>query len=249
MYRLAVLADIHGNLPALEAVLDDLQRRGKPDAMWVLGDLAAFYPWPAETIDLLRSLPGTSFIRGNTDRYLVTGQRHIIPVRTEKEWDRFPQALALRDECFRWMVEQFRYEDFLFLQALPASIETEIGGFGRILGVHGLVGDDEAGVEPDTPEEDVRENLKGRPARLVLSGHTHIPMQRLVDNVLLINPGSVGCSSSGRPIASYALLEFEGQDRQVGLWDVPYDGEKVRTQLMASSYPGAKGMLLKMQPG
>jgi len=74
MTRLAILSDVHGNLPALQAVLADIEAQGAPDAVWVLGDLAVFCPWPTETLALLRAIPASvAFLRGNTDRYLVTG--------------------------------------------------------------------------------------------------------------------------------------------------------------------------------
>jgi hypothetical protein len=63
MTRLAVLSDVHGNLPALEAVLSDIAAQGTPDETWVLGDLAAFCPWPTETLALLRAIPNIAFLR------------------------------------------------------------------------------------------------------------------------------------------------------------------------------------------
>ena len=94
--RLAVLSDVHGNLPALEAVLSDVATLGAPDAYWVLGDLVAFCPWPAETLARLRSLPTVSFLQGNTDRYLVTGRRPAAPVRSSDDWAGMPARLAKR---------------------------------------------------------------------------------------------------------------------------------------------------------
>jgi predicted phosphodiesterase len=76
--RLAVLSDIHGNRLALEAVLHDLKQCGGADKTWVLGDLCAFGPRPVECLHLIRDLPQTEVIRGNTDRYLVTGERPTL---------------------------------------------------------------------------------------------------------------------------------------------------------------------------
>ena len=75
MERIAILADIHGNSIALDAVLADLDARGVVDEYWVLGDLAAIGPDPIGTLDRLAALPGARFVRGNTDRYLLTGER------------------------------------------------------------------------------------------------------------------------------------------------------------------------------
>jgi putative phosphoesterase len=234
MFRLAVLADIHGNLPALEAVLDDIQSRETPDAVWVLGDLVAFFPWLTGTIDLLRSIPNITCLMGNTDRYLVTGQRHIIPVGSREEWQRFTEALAARDESFRWMTEQLRYRDFLFLR--------------QILAVHGVPGNDETGIHPDTPDTIIQDYLSGLKARLLLCGHTHIPMRRRYNDTLLVNPGSVGFPARCDPRAAYAWLEITGKFCKVEVVQVEYSLESVIKKLEGSSYPGAPGMIRKLRP-
>ncbi|MBN1318193.1 MAG: metallophosphoesterase family protein [Anaerolineales bacterium] len=246
MYRLAVLADIHGNLPALDAVLDDLQRREKPDAVWVLGDLVAFFPWLTETIDRLRSIPCAACLWGNTDRYLVTGQRHVIPIRSEEDWAQAPQMLTLRDESFRWMTAQLRYRDFTFLRSLPDRLELSIQGFGRVVGVHAAPGDDEARILPSTPEEEIRRYLAGNDQRLLLFGHTHVPTQRMVDGVLLVNPGSVGFSTENNAKAAYAVLEFHKSECKVDQFQVDYDIELVINKLQKSGYPGAGGLIEKI---
>jgi predicted phosphodiesterase len=246
MYRLAVLADIHGNLPALEAVLNDIHRRQEPDSIWVLGDLVAFLPWLTETIDLLRSLPNARCLKGNTDRYIVTGQRHIIPVHSPEEWERFPKSLTLRDESFRWMVEQLRYDDYVYLRDLPDQIDLEMDEFGRILAVHSMPGDDEVRVKPDAPDDLLRDYLHGFDIQLLLFGHSHIPMQRKLDDVLLVNPGSVGFSPNLDPIAVYGLLEIVGNTCRFELYQVEYPIEPIVNRLQQSGYPGAQGLLQKL---
>jgi len=247
MYRLAVLADIHGNLPALEAVLDDIQRRGNPDAIWVLGDLVAFFPWLSETIDRLCALSNVSLLQGNTDRYLVTGQRHTIPIRSPEDWTQVSQALALRDESFRWMVEQLSYEDYIFLRDLPDRLEMDLPGYGRVMGVHAAPGDDEARILPETPDEDLRFYLNGRNLRLLLFGHTHVPMDRTIDGIQLVNPGSVGFSPGWLPRAAYGLLEFAGKECRICLHEVAYDVKRVIGKLEQSDYPGGKGLIHKLR--
>ena len=122
--RLAVLSDIHGNLPALEAVLDDIQAQGEPDAYLILGDLVAFCPWPAETLARLRELPVALFLQGNTDRYVVTGARPTPPpVDSRKDWKAMPDKLAERDANFRWTVARLSYDDFELLRDLNVSLD------------------------------------------------------------------------------------------------------------------------------
>lgn len=245
MVRLAVLADIHGNLPALEATLKDIQRRGTPDVIWVLGDLVAFFPWLSDTIDRLRSLPDASVIQGNTDRYLVTGQRHAIPVQSMDDWEHFSQRVALRDKCFQWMIEQLRYEDYAYLRDLPHYLELKPPGFGRVMGVHAVPGNDEVEIWPDTPDQEVQGYLEGEDMQLLVFGHTHTSMQRRIGNIQLVNPGGVGFAYRNKPesYAAYALLEFSGSDCAVHLYQVDYDIDRVIKALQQSSYPGAKGLL------
>jgi len=129
MTRLAVLSDVHGNLPALEAVLGEIAAQEAPDATWVLGDLAAFCPWPTEALALLRTIPNVAFLQGNTDRYLVTGQRPSALVRSPKDWANMPALLAERDANFRWTVERLSFDDYRFLRDLPQRLEMEVPGY------------------------------------------------------------------------------------------------------------------------
>jgi predicted phosphodiesterase len=108
--RFAVLADVHGNLPALEAVLSHLEEQGGCDQMLVLGDLAVFGPYPQQTLERLVGLPETRFVQGNTDRYLVTGRRPPQPpVEDEARWREVPAFLEERDANFRWTMGQLEY--------------------------------------------------------------------------------------------------------------------------------------------
>ncbi len=237
MTRLAVLSDTHGNLPALEAVLADLERQGPPDLYWVLGDLVAFCPWPGETLARLRSLPNVSFLQGNTDRYLVTGRRPVAPVRSPEDWARMPAFLEMRDALFRWTVGRLTWEEYLFLRDLPTRLEMDIPGYGRVVAVHAVPGDDEANVFPDTPDEQVIPYLTGLDARLLVYGHTHRPLDREVGGVRLVNGGSVGLPLDGDPRAGYAILDFSGPECTVTLRRVAYDVEGVIAELERVEHP------------
>jgi diadenosine tetraphosphatase ApaH/serine/threonine PP2A family protein phosphatase len=203
MTRLVALSDVHGNLPALEAVLADIQTQGAPDAIWVLGDLAAFCPWPTETLARLRELPN----------------------------------VAERDANFRWTVEQFSYADYEFLRTLPSRLEMDVPGYGRVVAVHATPTDDEAVIFPDTPDDQVRFHLSGLDARLLLYGHTHRPLDRIVDGVRLVNDGSVGLPLDGDLRAAYALLDFEGDQCAVAIHRVAYDVEAVIAELERVEHP------------
>jgi predicted phosphodiesterase len=245
MTRLAVLSDVHGNLPALEAVLADIKAQGAPDAYWVLGDLVAFCPWPTETLARLRALPDVAFLQGNTDRYLVAGRRPAVPVRSPDDWARMPGFLTMRDALFRWTVGQLPYADYEFLRDLPPQLEIEDPGYGRVVAVHATPTDDETILLPDTPDDQVRPHLSGLDARLLLYGHTHRPVDRTVDGVRLVNDGSVGLPLDGDPRAAYALLDFEGGTCTVAIRRVAYDVESAVAELEQVEYP-ARAWLVQM---
>jgi len=240
MTRLAVLSDVHGNLLALEAVLADVenQARGAPDAIWVLGDMVAFCPWPAETLARLRAIPNVAFLQGNTDRYLVTGRRPAFPIRSPDDWAQMPAALAGRDANFRWAVERLSYADYEFLRDLPPRLEMGIPGYGRLIAVHATPTDDEICIFPDIPGDEIRPHLAGLDARLLLYGHTHRPVDRTVDDVRLVNAGSVGLPLDGDPRPAYAMLDFEGGRCDVTVRRVTYDLEAVIAKLERVEHPG-----------
>ena len=237
--RLAVLSDVHGNLPALEAVLADAAAQGAPDVTWVLGDLVAFCPWPAETLARLRALPNVAFLQGNTDRYLVTGRRPTLPVHSPEDWVAAPARLAGRDGNFRWTVERLSYADYEFLRDLPPRLEMEAPGYGRVVAVHATPTDDETVLLPDTPDEEVLRYLSSLDTRLLLYGHTHRPVDRTVGGLRLVNDGSVGLPLDGDPRPAYALLDFEGGQYTVSIRRVVYDVEMVVAELERVEHPAS----------
>jgi predicted phosphodiesterase len=238
MTRLAVLSDIHGNLLALEAVLADIEAQGIPDTCWMLGDLAAFCPWPSATIARLRALPHAAFLRGNTDRYLATGRRPMmLPACSAEEWAGVPARLAERDANFRWTVEQLSFTDYEFLRDLRNRLTMDIPGYGRMIAAHATPANDETNLYPDTPDDEIRPYLVGLDARLMLYGHTHCPVDRMVNGIRIVNSGSVGLPLDGDPRAAYALLDFEHRECTVTIRRVSYDREAVIAELERVNHP------------
>ena len=219
MRRVAALADIHGNLPAVEAVLADLARE-TVDLILVCGDVASG-PLPVETLDLLGALPRARFVRGNADRSLVTafdgGQLSSWPG---------PAA--------DWCASQLSREHRDFLASFSETIPVSVNGLGRVLFCHGSPRSDAEMMTMETPEERLRELLDGVDADVVVCGHTHMPFERLVGRVRVVNPGSVGMPY-GNPGAFWALLgpgvEFRRTD---------YDREAAAARIRKSSWPGAE---------
>jgi diadenosine tetraphosphatase ApaH/serine/threonine PP2A family protein phosphatase len=237
--RIAVLADVHGNLPALEAALSHLEAQGGYDEIWVLGDLVVFCPYPAEVLERLTGLPNARFLQGNTDRYLVTGRRPPqMTVEDESQWKRMPGFLEERDANFRWTVEQVSYNWYSFLRELPFEQRVDIPGYGTVLGVHASPLGDEVGIWEDTGEDELRDILAGIEARLLLCGHTHRQLGRwLEDEVGVVNGGSVGLPLDGDQRAAYAILDFEGGDCWAAFHRVTYDVGEVIDRLEEVEHP------------
>ncbi|MBN1814778.1 MAG: metallophosphoesterase family protein, partial [Anaerolineae bacterium] len=230
---------------ALEAVLADIEALGEPDVYLVLGDLAAFCPWPSETLARLQALPEALFLQGNTDRYLVTGQRpKSPPVRSPEDWAAMPATLAEVGANFRWTVERLSYDDYEFLRDLPTRFDLDVPGYGRVVAVHANAQDDETSLSPDTLDDKMRDYFSDLDARLALYGHTHKPMDRMVDDDgvrrRIVNDGSVGLPLDGDSRPAYALLDFEGSECAVTIRRVSYDREAVIAELERVDHP-AKG--------
>jgi putative phosphoesterase len=219
----AVLSDVHGVLPVLEAVLDEPDVRAA-DAVVVTGDHAAG-PQPVVVLDRLRALGDRAvLVRGNADRDLVAHARD--------------GSGPVPDPVTPWAAAQLRPADVELLAGLPHPVELRMRGFGRVVACHGTPRDDEEVVLVDSSLERWAQALGGLDddVATVLCGHTHMPFVRLVDRRLVVNPGSVGMPY-GRPGGSWALL----RDGQVELRHTPVDVDAAVAAVAAgSAYPGAR---------
>ena len=196
--RVAIISDIHGNLPALEAVLSDVSRE-RVDLIISCGDVASG-PLPVETLQVLRGLPTVRFVRGNADRALVAG--------------------------FDWCSSQLTREDRDFLASFAETIAIDVDGLGRVLFCHGSPRSDEEIMTARTPEERLGEFLAGVDAAVVVCGHTHMPFDRMAGRVRVINPGSVGMPY-GEPGAFWAVLGPEIAVRRTD-YDRPAAADRIR---------------------
>jgi putative phosphoesterase len=217
--RIAVLADIHGNLPALEAVLADVALTDA-DLLMICGDVASG-PLPIETLEVLRALPRAQFVRGNADRGLVTAF----------DGEKLPR---LPGPAFDWCASQLSREHRDFLASFTEPVSVEVDGVGRVLFCHGSPRSDEEMMTAETPDSRLREFLSGVEADLVVCGHTHMPFDRVVDGVRIINPGSVGMPY-GEPGAFWALLGPGVEFRRT-----EYDRAAAAALIRRSAWPGAE---------
>jgi predicted phosphodiesterase len=194
---LALLYDIHGNLPALEAVLADAQ---DADEFLLGGDYATFGAWPVETVERLRELERTEWIRGNVDRWLTD----------DNDVPDFMEKLVARS---REMIGEELCKE---LAALPESTAR-----GETFFCHASPVSDMDSFYPD-PQESDDERLGGVEAKRVVFGHTHLQFQREgPGGVELVNPGSVGMPFGGDHRAAYAVIDGD----EVELRRVEYDWE------------------------
>ena len=214
----ALLSDVHGVLPVLDAVLDEPDVR-TAGLVVVTGDHAAG-PQPVEVLDRLTSLGERCLlVRGNADRELVDIRRGASNPHAESTW----------------AAGQLRPDQVDLLAALPHPVTVEVSGFGPVLFCHGSPRDDDEVVLVDSRLEWWAEVLADVPedVRTIACGHTHMPFVRLVDRRLVVNPGSIGMPY-GRVGGSWALLE----DGQVSLRHTPVDPDDVVGQVVAgSTYP------------
>jgi predicted phosphodiesterase len=206
LHRVAVLSDIHGVLPALEAVLAEPEVAAA-DRIVLTGDITAG-PQPAQVLDLLRKQGGrVLWIAGNADRELVEyrrGQRDEIP-----------------DPIGPFAAAQLTDEHVEFLASLPITATLTVRGLGEVLFCHATPRDDEEVVLVDTRPDRWAEVFEDVPetVRTVVCGHTHMPYVRLAHGRLVVNPGSVGMPY-GRPGAHWCLLG-PGADLRVTPYDIP----------------------------
>jgi predicted phosphodiesterase len=189
---LALLYDIHGNLPALEAVLDDTAGRGVD--RWLLGgDMAPFGAWPAETVHRLRELENAEWIRGNTERWMVDPIPAVEPMSVAVQACRDALGYAVADE----------------LGALPESAALA----DTVTAWHGSPVSDMQSFLPE-PGDDEDELLIGVTDSRLFFGHTHLQFRRTAEGpngpVELVNPGSVGIPLDGDHRAAYALVDDDG---------------------------------------
>ena len=208
--RVAALYDVHGNLPALEAVLDDLDAEGI-DSIVVGGDVL-WGPSQAECISLLRSA-GASFVRGNCER----------------------SVLGSQSGSAAWCRERLSPEDRQLVSTWPETLELSHADLGRVLFCHATPRSDEENLTPASSDEDVAAALAGLSVDVVVGGHTHVQLVRQVpDRPRLVNAGSVGLPCQGDAGAYWAVL---GPD--VDLRRTEYDLERALALLHESGFPCA----------
>lgn len=226
--RLAVISDIHGNLPALEAVLEDIAAQGA-EAVYHLGDLVGYNPFPEEVVARVREL-GLAGVVGNYDLAVAAD----VPDPVSEFLN--PAITEMGRAIYHWTRERVGEETKAYLRSLPRRLCLEING-RRLLLTHGSPRHVREYLRPRLTDAELALVLGEINEEVLLVGHTHIPLVRQVAGKWLFNPGSVGFPKDGDPRASYALLTVEEEVR-VEIRRVVYDVERTAKALVAAGLPG-----------
>jgi putative phosphoesterase len=224
--RVAALYDIHANLPALEAVLQDV-RRAEVDYVVVGGDVFPG-PMPRETITRLLDLDiPAQFIQGNGDREVLARM-----AGTETDWYR--TASEQWREPVRWTAQQLDPEHQRLLAGWPTTCRVEIHGIGEVLFCHATPRNDTDCFTRLTPEARLSTIFAGVHVPVVVCGHTHMQFDRTIGGIRVVNAGSVGMPF-GEPGGYWLLLGPDVQLRRT-----PYDLPKAAERILATTYPPAQ---------
>lgn len=228
-YRVALIGDIHGNLPALEAVLAHADAGGGVDAIYNVGDSIGYGPFPGDVLDLLRRRRVISIL-GNIDRKVLRFPEKEDLWRAKKRPEKFA--------ALEWAWEMLSPEARADVEGLPTTRRLEVAGWTVML-CHGSPESLTESLFPDTPASRLRELAWLAEADCILCGHTHEALTREIDSTWFINPGSVGRQNDGDPRARYALLELTAGEVRSHHHVVDYDIQRVVDEIHRQDLPAA----------
>ncbi len=237
MNRIAVIADIHANPFALEAVLADIADRGVDETV-VAGDLVGRGPLGSSVVQRVQS-ENLKSVRGNHEDYMIAFKNREVP----EEWLEIPEW-----SCARWMAAELSEDDYLFIESLPFTMTAEADSNIRI--VHGSPRSNNEGIGPWTDRESLVEHLDSVEEPVLVCAHTHRPGVWQVDERMIVNVGSVGLPFNKDSRAQYALFEGAGSTWDVELVKVDYDRQQLLEAYDSTGFlaeGGATSLLLKRE--
>lgn len=212
MTRLAILADIHGNLPALEAVIADMQPFA-PDHVIIAGDLINIGPFSAQVMERITRL-GWAAIRGNHEFYLLD---YGTP-RQPESWNHWTLPPWLQAQLQNWRS---------YIAAMPDELTLYYPDAPPVHIAHGLPGNPWKAIDPVEPDDHIREWLKDIQETTFIAGHFHIAFERWVDRWHILNPGSLGVPLDGLRKANYLILDGNADGWTATFRRVDYDVDAV----------------------
>lgn len=219
--KIAVLSDIHGNMDALGAVLDDIKTKDV-DRVFICGDLAMAGPEPSETVDFLREFDAI-IIQGNTDEMIV---KDIVP----------PNEIMANSLCYAQEILSAEQKEFL--GALPATHSEVIDGVSFLF-VHGSPRRNNEDILPAKTLEEIAEIVEGASEDVIFCGHTHLPCGYQIKNKTVINVGSVGRPFSEVPESCYVTVNVNKSEVEILHHFVPYDVTAASEKLRKTGFVGA----------
>ena len=228
--KIAVLSDIHGNMQALERVLEDIKANGC-DKVFCLGDLAMAGPEPQKVIDFVEKQPNWTVIQGNTDKMIADFTPEILK-NTEKAFPVMGHALA--DDVL------FLSDDAKnFLKNLSPQKELNVDGVKVIL-VHGSPRRNNEDILPDMPLEKIEEIIEGTDADLIFCGHTHVPAgYQTTKKQTVVNVGSVGRPMTPDAKSCYCIAEFNNGEFTLEHRLLDYNREEAAKIMQSRAFDGA----------
>jgi predicted phosphodiesterase len=235
--KYALISDIHANLPALEAVLSDIDARPDVDATYHLGDLIGYAPWPDEVVETLRAR-AIAGVAGNYDSTTAADYDHCGCKYED------PHQAELSHRSYEWTRGHTSPETKRWLGGLPFRVDLRpLGGHTggpRLILVHGNPVLNTVYWTEDRPDDfclRMAERLGAKPGDLIAFGHTHRPWRRSVGGIGFVNTGSVGRPKDGDWRAGYVLAEMDGEEVGVEFVRVEYDLERATAAIRASGLP------------
>jgi putative phosphoesterase len=227
--RVALLGDVHANLPALEAVLAHAAGQ-RVEAIWNVGDFVGYGAFPDEVVTRLwHASPSVLSIVGNYD--LKALRKDQLPKAADKRL------------AFQWAYDHLSPENRAYLRSLPQEIRMEVGG-KRILLTHGSPASNDEHLTPETPEERLRELAQMAQADVILCGHSHQLFARQAAGVWFVNSGSVGRPDDGDPRACYAVLQITPNLFRARHHRVAYDVEQAAAAIRECGLPEAFAQMI-----
>lgn len=217
MERVAFISDIHSNLPALKAVIEDIKSKGI-HRIYCLGDISGYHSQPNLVIDLLKK-EGVISIKGNHDMVI-----------TEKKFNREKPG----DFVLWWNYDELTEDNIKYLANLPEELVLDIEGKSVKI-VHGSPESIEEYIREGSPE--VQKYIDTLQEDVLICGHTHLPYIFNKGKKFLLNTGSVGKPKIGRPEASYVIVEVNGGNILPEVIFVAYDVEDIVKHLTENSFP------------
>jgi putative phosphoesterase len=231
--RIAVLSDVHGNLPALEAVRKAVARE-KPDAILVAGDLVMNGPEPGATVDAVRALEadGAIVVQGNTDVAVADGDYSAAFTWLIEAG--VPDAMRAAAE---WAHDELTDDQLDWLRRLPAERRLRLDDT-LVLLTHASPGSQTQGFDRDLDPTTVLERIARTDARVICCGHTHLPEVRDFGWKVIVNDGSAGYVFDGEPTATWALVTLDGESVTAEVRRTEYDVLGVANAISARGLPG-----------